>query len=104
MSDNTYPLPSTGPETHAAPATSKTSGLAVAALVLGIVWVYWLGSILAVIFGAVAIKQINRSNGWRTGKGMAVAGLVLGLVGIGMLVLVLLVALGANSGADGSGY
>ena len=30
---------------------ATTSGLAVASLVLGIVWLWWLGSILALVFG-----------------------------------------------------
>lgn len=79
----------------APPAQPRVDGLAVAALVLGIVWVYWIGSILAVIFGAVAIKRINESNGWRTGKGMAIAGLVLGLVGMGTLSLIFIAAASA---------
>jgi hypothetical protein len=66
-------------------------------MVLGIVWLYWLGSILAIIFGGVAIKRINASNGWTTGKGMAVAGLVLGLVGAGTLLLVMIAAAGSSS-------
>jgi uncharacterized membrane protein len=73
-------------------AMPKTDGLAVASMVLGIVWVYWIGSILAIIFGAVAIHRINQSNGWRTGKGMAIAGLVLGLVGIASLIFVFIAA------------
>lgn len=56
-------------------------------MVLGILWLYWIGSILAIIFGVIAIRRINRSNGWRTGKGMAIAGLVLGLIGAAFLTL-----------------
>ena len=56
-------------------------------MVLGILWIYWIGSILAVIFAGVAIKRINASNGWRTGKGMAVAGLVLGIIALAVLVI-----------------
>ena len=63
------------------PATA-TNGLAIASLVLGIVWIYWIGSVLAVIFGGIALNQINASNGQQGGKGLAIAGLVLGLVGI----------------------
>lgn len=82
---------------YAPAATPKADGLAVAAMVLGIIWVYWIGSILAVIFAAVAIKRINRSNGWRTGKGMAIAGLVLGLIGCATLALVIIASI-ANGG------
>lgn len=77
------------------PAQPPTSGLAIASLVLGIVWVYWIGSILAIIFGAIAIKQCNR--GERTGKGMAVAGLVLGIVGAVVALIIFVAVLGASS-------
>ena len=55
-------------------------------MVLGIVWIFWLGSILAVIFGHVALSQIKRSMGTLSGRGMAIAGLVLGYVGIAVLI------------------
>jgi hypothetical protein len=65
-------------------------------MVLGIVWIYWIGSLLAVIFGHVALSQIKRANGWQRGRGMAIAGLVLGYVAIGLLVVGIIVA-AANS-------
>jgi len=55
----------------------RTSGMAVAALVLGILGI----SILAIIFGAIGISQTNKDPNLK-GKGLAVAGLVLGIVGI----------------------
>jgi hypothetical protein len=75
------------PAPAAAAAPRSTNGLAIAAMVLGIVWVYWLGSILALIFGYVAKGQINQSAGRQAGKGMAIAGIVLGWVGVGTLLL-----------------
>ena len=66
-------------------AAPRTNGLAIASLVLGIVWVYWIGSILAVIFGHRAKKQIDATGGAQGGRGLAVAGLVLGWIGIGTL-------------------
>ncbi|MEJ7649002.1 MAG: DUF4190 domain-containing protein [Nakamurella sp.] len=66
-------------------------GLAVASLVCGIVWVYWITSILAIIFAAVALGKIKRE-GLR-GKGLAIAGLVLGIVWMALLVLGLIGAL-----------
>jgi hypothetical protein len=75
-----------------------TNGLAIASLVLGIVWVWWLGSILAVIFGHVALSQIGRSKGAQGGRGLAIAGLVLGWVGVATLALVILAA-AASSGS-----
>lgn len=65
----------------------ETNGLAVASLILGLLWLFWLGSLLAVVFGHRAIRQINRSNGKQTGKGLAVAGLTLGWVGIAIFLL-----------------
>lgn len=77
----------------------KTNGLAIASLVLGIIWIYWIGSILALIFGYNAKGQIDRSNGMEGGRGLAVAGIVLGWVGVGTLVLTLgLVAASSSSG------
>ena len=76
------------------PVGQTTNGLAIASLVLGIVWVFGLGSILAVIFGFVGRKQIRQSRGRQGGGGMAVAGIVLGFVGVVGLILwiVLIVA------------
>ena len=67
-----------------------TNGFAIASLVLGILWLEWLGSVLAIIFGFVARAQIKRTG--QGGDGIAVAGLVLGFVGIAMFV-VLVVAI-----------
>lgn len=74
-------------------APTRTSGLAIASLVLGILWLYWLGSILALIFGYIAKGEIDRSGGAVGGRGLAIAGIVLGWVGVGILALILLVAI-----------
>ena len=64
---------------------------------LGIVWIYWIGSILALVFGYVAKSQIERAGGRETGMGMAIAGIVLGWIGVGTLLLaVLLLTLGSG--------
>jgi hypothetical protein len=67
----------------------KTNGFAIASLVLGIVWIYGIGSILALVFGYQAKNQIDASGGRESGRGMAVAGIVLGWIGVGLLVLVI---------------
>jgi hypothetical protein len=70
-----------------APVARTTNGFSIASMVLGIVWVFGLGSILAVIFGFVGRKQIRASGGRQTGGGMALAGIILGFVGVAFLVL-----------------
>jgi hypothetical protein len=65
-------------------ATNTTNGMAVASTVLGIVWVYWIGSILALVFGYVALGQIRQRG--QQGRGMAIAGIVLGWIGVATLI------------------
>jgi hypothetical protein len=60
----------------------KTNGMAVASLILGIVWIAGIGSVLAVIFGFMSRKRIEQSQGRESGGGLSVAGIVLGFVGI----------------------
>jgi hypothetical protein len=72
----------------------RTNGMAIASMVLGILWIYWIGSILALIFGYVARTQIRERG--EAGNGMAIAGIVLGWVGIGFLGLTLVVAIGSS--------
>jgi len=73
----------------------KTSGMAIASLVLGILWIYWLGSILALVFGYIAKREIRESREPVEGNGLATAGIVLGWVGIGTLsLMILLIILG----------
>ena len=67
----------------------QTSGMAIASLVLGIVWIYWIGLILALIFGYLAKGEIDRDPQRVEGRGMAIAGIVLGWVGVATLVLAL---------------
>ena len=98
MGPGTPPQPPQGPPpgqqpTYGAPPGGfqppRTNGLAVTSMILGLLWVCWLGSILAVIFGHVALSQIKKSNGTQQGKGFAVAGLVLGYLGVLTLILAL---------------
>jgi len=68
-----------------------TNGKAVASLVLGILCLYGIGSILALIFGFMARREIDASGGAQTGRGMATAGIVLGFIGIAIMVLLIAV-------------
>ncbi|QVT81512.1 hypothetical protein ENKNEFLB_03922 [Nocardioides aquaticus] len=77
-----------------------TNGLAIASMVLGILWLYWVGSILALVFGYVARAQIKRSHGQQVGGGMAVAGIVLGWIGIGIALVFVIGAIVAAVSYD----
>jgi len=50
------------------------NGMAMASMVLGMLGLYWLGSILALIFGYLALSQIKARN--ERGRGVAIAGIV----------------------------
>ncbi|HEV7646796.1 MAG TPA: DUF4190 domain-containing protein [Actinophytocola sp.] len=84
------PQPYAPQQPYPYPVTRPTSGLAVAALVLGIVWVWGIGSILAVIFGHIALSETK--NGRKGGQGLAVAGLVLGWIGVASMLIILITA------------
>jgi hypothetical protein len=88
-----YPPPAYAPAAYA-PQQTRTNGFSIASMVLGILWIYWIGSILALIFGYIAKGQIERSGGLQTGRGMSIAGIVLGWIGVGVLLLALVLGIG----------
>lgn len=67
-------------------AATKTNGLAVAALVLGIIGIplmmMVLPGLLALVFGIVGVQQTSSKG--QAGKGMAIAGIVLGAIAVGL--------------------
>ncbi len=69
----------------AGPPATRTNGMAIASLVLGCLWLWWLGSILALVFGYIALGQIKQRR--ESGRGMAIAGIVLGWAGVATGVL-----------------
>lgn len=72
----------------------KGKGMAIAAMVVGIVslcascfgWIAIIGGVLAIIFGAVAIKS--------AGRGMAIAGIITGAVAIVLAILFIVLFVG----------
>jgi hypothetical protein len=71
-------------------------------MVLGILWLWWIGSVLALIFGYISLRQIDRRS--EQGRGMAIAGIVLGWVGVATLALVVvLIIIGAATSGGGTG-
>ncbi len=62
------------------PAPWTHNGLAITAVVLGVLWLGGLGSLLAVIFGHVSRGQIKRRP--QRGAGLALAALIIGYAGL----------------------
>ncbi len=89
-------LTSVGP---AAPAPdAKTSALAVASLVLGILGfcTLFITAPLAIILGIVSLFKIEKSHGQLKGKGLAIAGIALPAIGLMLMIplAILMPALG----------
>jgi type II secretory pathway pseudopilin PulG len=70
----------------------KTSGLAIASLICGILFPFFIPAILAIIFGHISLSQIKQSAGRLTGRGLAIAGLVLGYMEIALMPIMLIIA------------
>jgi Domain of unknown function (DUF4190) len=69
--------------------TERTNGLAIAALVCGIVQFCGLfpAGIAAIVLGHLARGKIRQAG--ERGRGLATAGLILGYIGVGLLVVTL---------------
>ena len=89
-------LPRTQPAAPASPQppAPKTSGLAIASLVCGIIGPCTVGlaSLVGIILGIVGLVKIGNAGGALRGKGLAIAGIVLGGLGIFILPLIGMVA------------
>jgi hypothetical protein len=81
----------------------KTSGKAIASLVTGLVGLltfccgfFVVTSIVAIVLGFLARKDIRASDGQLKGDGMALAGIITGCIGVAMVILwAILLATGA---------
>jgi len=72
------------------PPRPQVSALALVSLVTGLLWVFWLGSITAVVCGHLALYRIARSGGTEYGRTAAILGLLFGYFGVATLLAVLL--------------
>jgi len=82
----------------------QTNGLAVAALICGIVqfFGFWLlGTIPAIVLGHMARKQLRQRN--EQGAGMALAGLILGYAGLVLTVIVVIIIVAAVNSPSSTG-
>jgi type IV pilus assembly protein PilA len=86
------PGPVLGPTAEGTIFPAQTSGKAIASLVCGVFLFAFPLSILAVIFGHLAVSEIRKSAGRLSGEGMAIAGLILGYVGLAIIPVILIIA------------
>ena len=70
----------------------ETSGKAIFSLICGILFIVLPFSVVAVIFGYIALSEIRKSPGRLKGRGLAITGIVLGYVGV--LFIVAFIGLG----------
>jgi len=70
----------------------KTSGLAIAALVLGILSFFTFGvtAIPAIILGIISLVRIEKSGGRITGRGFAIGGIVVPVVAVPVFLMMIL--------------
>jgi len=71
--------------------TVKTSGLAIASLVLGILsfFTLFLTAIPAIVFGIVALVKISKSSGQLKGSGLAIAGIAVPAASLPVIALLM---------------
>ena len=67
--------PGAAPPLAVAQAQTKTSGLAITSLVMGILGICGITALAGLILGIVALVKINRSGGRLSGQGLAIAGI-----------------------------
>lgn len=83
-------------------AKQGVNGFAIASLVLSLLCLYGVGSILAVIFGNIARRQIREQGG--EGDGMAKAGIIIGWVSLGIFAVIILIVLISSGNDSGPSY
>lgn len=71
----------------------RTNGLAVVSFVSSLLWLFWVGSLAAVITGHMAMSRIDSSGGMEGGRGLAIAGLIIGYISIVPFLLISLIIL-----------
>ena len=71
----------------------RVNGLAIASLVVGVLWMFWWGSVAAVVMGHIALRQIEQSGGTQTGRRVAIAGLTVGYFALTALLASIVFAL-----------
>jgi hypothetical protein len=90
--------------TYAGPGVrlrAGTNGLAIASFVCGLLFFLWfVPSILAVVFGHLARRQLRDAGGHQRGAGLATAGLVLGWLGMAAVAVIVVVLVIDAAGSE----
>ncbi len=61
----------------------RTSALAIASLVLSLIFcLFFIGPVLAIVFGLIALNQISRRPQELLGRGLALAGIIIGVLSL----------------------
>lgn len=80
------------------PPTSTTAVISLISGILGLTFIPFLGSILALVLGYMSKKEIEQSAGSLSGTGLATAGIVMGWIGVALgcclAVFILLIVAG----------
>ncbi len=69
------------------PMNRRFNGMAIASLVCAIITIAGLGSLLGIIFGLVARRQIRASGGTQRGSALALAGIIVGCLTLVLVIL-----------------
>jgi hypothetical protein len=91
------------PPTPPKPIMSKTSGLAIASLVLGIlsIFTFLLTAIPSIICGIISLIKIGKSGGKLTGKGFALTGIILPVIVLPIIALLMGILIAFRFQSDG---
>ncbi len=97
---NAWAAPSPAAQVPAQPLVvqavpAKTNGLAIASLVLSILWMGGVGSVAAIVMGFIARGQIRERR--ESGDGLALAGIIIGFVGLAAAAFFMFIVLGIFS-------
>ena len=75
------------PPVQKAQNSTKTNDLSIAAFVLSVVWFFGIGSLIAIVLGAVSLRQVKNSKDTQSGSGFSIAAIVAGIGGVLLAVL-----------------
>jgi Domain of unknown function (DUF4190) len=70
----------------------KSNGLGIAGFILSLIPFYGIGSILGLIFSAIALTQIRKNPEKYKGRGLARAGLIISIVVLALVIVALAAA------------